>query len=152
MRFALSTEHTSWCFKYCLVTCITLVSHKTRNPPSIHLNCVGLHWIVEDCVRWLQSGIVLNCPWILWIACVLQLIQDSQSTVQSRKSARNSQNAVAIENRKINDCMRIARFREDHLLTIFPYSNNSKNLAPLIFRFKRGKIHNFECKENHLIL
>ena len=92
----------------------------TRNPPSIHLNCVGLHWIVEDFFRWLQSGIALNCPWIVWIVWGLQLIWDSQSTVQSRKSARNSQNAVAIENRKINDCMGIARFREDHLSTIFP--------------------------------
>ena len=53
--------------------------------------------------------------------------------------ACNSQNAVAIENCKIKDCMGIARLREDHLSTIFPINQMSEKSHLIILKGRSKK-------------
>ena len=101
--------------------CVAIDGASSERPETVcsfsdrgSLNCRGLCQVVaiRDCTE-----LSLDC-----MDCV-RIAADSGLAIalQSRKLAHNSQNAVAIENRKIKDSMGIARFQEDHLSTIFPY-------------------------------
>ena len=76
-------------------------------------------------------SIVLDCSRILLIVRGLRPITAPQSTLQSTKSPCNPQNQVAIENRGIRGCERIARFRGDEFSRIFPQRKKRDYVAKL---------------------